>query len=197
MKKIILIIIVLVIVGAAYYTFTYFPSPSLVGGWSHAREEDSGETIVYRNEKYYSPSLSRYRERFTYAPNNTCSSLKLAPNDAHYMVEIPCSLTQEGSEKILTLNSTAYTILEMTKRKLLLKKRINLSLNSSYCEKDSDCIAVKNPSNGCYYGYFNKDATDAINEFTNNPKPMVMDCPTWSEVYCDSDNTCTADRDNK
>ncbi len=66
--------------------------------------------------------------------------------------------------------------------------------NPGYCEQDSDCIAVKNPSNGCYYSFFNKNATDAINEFKNNPKPMVMDCPTWSEVYCDARNQCTAER---
>ncbi len=76
-------------------------------------------------------------------------------------------------------------------------KKIDIASNPNYCEKDSDCIAVKNPSNGCYYGYFNKDATDAINEFKNNSKPWVMDCPTWGEIYCDSDNICTADRDNR
>ena len=70
---------------------------------------------------------------------------------------------------------------------------INLSANPNYCQTNADCIAIPNPSNHCYSGYFNKNASEAIEEFKNNPKIMKQDCPKFSEVYCDN-NKCTADR---
>ncbi|MCD4705288.1 hypothetical protein K8R66_04415 [bacterium] len=70
---------------------------------------------------------------------------------------------------------------------------VDLSSNFSYCQTDDDCVAVSNPSNGCYFGYFNKNASKAIEEFENNLRMMKQDCPKFGKVYC-KNNKCVADR---
>ncbi len=70
---------------------------------------------------------------------------------------------------------------------------IDLSTNFNYCQTNNDCIAIPNPSNSCYFGYFNKNASKAIEEFENNPKIMNQDCPKFGNVYCNN-NKCTADK---
>jgi len=72
---------------------------------------------------------------------------------------------------------------------------IDLSLNPGYCQNDGDCLAIANPGNGCYYGYFNKNATAAIEKYKNNRQMMIQDCPNFGQVYCDMiNNKCTAKR---
>ena len=63
----------------------------------------------------------------------------------------------------------------------------------NYCKTTEDCLVVPNPSNGCYSGYFNKNATEAIKKFKDDRKMMIQDCPKFGEVYC-KNNTCAADR---
>ena len=70
---------------------------------------------------------------------------------------------------------------------------VDLTLNPNYCQTADDCLAVPNPGNGCYFAYFNKNATEAIEEFKNDKKMMLQDCPQFGDVYC-KDNKCTADR---
>jgi len=67
------------------------------------------------------------------------------------------------------------------------------SSNPNYCKTTEDCLVVPNPSNGCYSGYFNKNATEAIKKFKDDRKMMIQDCPKFGEVYC-KNNTCAADR---
>jgi|SRR3989338_3101218 len=68
-----------------------------------------------------------------------------------------------------------------------------LKAKPDYCQTDEDCVAIPNPSNACYFGYFNINATTAIAEFKNNSQIMIQDCPVFSETYCNN-NKCVADR---
>ncbi len=74
-------------------------------------------------------------------------------------------------------------------------KPVSLTDNPRQCTVDADCVAIPNPSNGCYFGYFNISATRSISEFKNNPQIMVQDCPRFGQVYCDiNKKVCSADR---
>lgn len=69
---------------------------------------------------------------------------------------------------------------------------VNLSENPGYCETASDCVAIPNPSNHCYFAAFNKNAFEAIEKFKNNSQMMPMDCPEFQKVSCDK-NKCLSE----
>ena len=101
----------------------------------------------------------------------TCGECKCYQGQAKNNIEIPCN----GEDYLF--------------------KNIDLYTNPSYCQSSNECIAIANPSNGCYFGYFNKNASAAIKEFKDNKRTMIQDCPNFSPVYCDTNiNKCTANR---
>ena len=68
-------------------------------------------------------------------------------------------------------------------------------VNPDYCQIDNDCVAIPNPGNRCYFGYFNKNSISSIEKFKNDSPMMIQDCPNFSQVYCDTvNNKCTANR---
>lgn len=67
-----------------------------------------------------------------------------------------------------------------------------LSGNPQACNQAEDCVAINNPSNPCYKAYFNKDSTDAIEEYKNTKNMMKQDCPQFGPAVC-LDNKCQAE----
>lgn len=81
------------------------------GTWIHVQEEDEvGKPTIYRNSKSYDPPPTRFRHKFTYNDGGTCQSLQLAPNDAHFMKDVPCSFKIESGEGKLTLQGQSYWV---------------------------------------------------------------------------------------
>lgn len=86
--------------------------------WVNAYEEGA---LIYRNSKYYSPPPSRFRHSFIYHQRK-CESLQLASNDAHYLKEVDCSITQDGDTTIFELGIKTYEIQELTNEKMALSE---------------------------------------------------------------------------
>ncbi len=69
------------------------------------------------------------------------------------------------------------------------EEEVDLSENPSYCQSDNDCLMIPNPANSCYFGYFNKNAIEAMKEFRKSSAMMKQDCPRPTGVVCE-DNKC-------
>ena len=65
--------------------------------WTDSREEnpEGATSNIYRPCNYREFTPSRYRHRIEFKEGGKCTSLKLAPNDAHYMVEATWSYDKD------------------------------------------------------------------------------------------------------
>jgi len=96
--------------------------------WIHFREEDDDPTIaVYRPSDFVSLTPSRFRMKYRFQENGSCSWLSLAPNDAHYMTNGTCDYPENGGN-IITIHKASgeklgeLIILELNDSILKLKK---------------------------------------------------------------------------
>lgn len=96
--------------------------PTIAGTWIHAYEEDTENNLVYRNSETYTPPPSRFRHYFIFKENNICSSLQLAPDDAHYLKDVNCGLTTEGKITFLNLENEKYLVINQSESRLVLQK---------------------------------------------------------------------------
>jgi hypothetical protein len=65
--------------------------------------------------------------------------------------------------------------------------------SSTYCEKNSDCVAVPNPNNSCYKAYFNIYAQAEIEAYRNHDGFMIQDCPYYGPAVC-LNHICTGQK---
>jgi len=71
--------------------------------WIHSREEEKDPAIaIYRPSDSVSLPPSRFRMKYRFQENGSCSWLTLAPNDAHYMTNGTCDYP-ENSGNIITI----------------------------------------------------------------------------------------------
>ncbi|MFA6397634.1 MAG: hypothetical protein WDK96_02190 [Candidatus Paceibacterota bacterium] len=134
------------------------------GTWIHAQEEDTEGNLVYRNSEAYTPSSVRFRHYIIFKENNICSSLQLAPNDAHYLKDVNCSLTTDSGITFLNLDNEKYRIINQSESKIVLQKiednsEIISGGGQQYCSKDLDCACGVNiETRSCFLG--NKEYVD-------------------------------------
>lgn len=94
--------------------------------------------------------------------------------------------TRDVDQQQIANNSTIQNINQVTNSSTNTPVPPNNSYltSSTYCEKDSDCIAVPNPNNNCYKAYFNIYATDEIEAYKAQDRFMIQDCPYYGPAIC-------------
>jgi hypothetical protein len=96
--------------------------------WVDSREEmeDGSSKLIYRPCDYKDFAPSRYRQRLEFQENGHAAALKLAPNDAHYMVSGSWSYDKE--QKTITVRDEPgnpilkYKVLSLSKDRMELEK---------------------------------------------------------------------------
>ena len=120
---------------------------SIKGTWIHAQEEDTEGNLVYRNSGTYTPLPARFRHYFFLKENNICSSLQLAPNDAHYLKDVNCNLITSGGVTFLNLDNKKYRIVNQSDSKLVLQKvETNITTDLEIYQNDTYGFGFKYPS---------------------------------------------------
>jgi hypothetical protein len=134
------------------------PTNSIKGTWINAREEDTENTLIYRNSKTYTAPPSRFRHYFIFKENNICSSIQLAQDDAQYLKDVNCSLTTDEGVTFLNLDNEKYYVISQSDSMIVLQK-INTTPvvvddnGEKYCSKDSDCACGVNiKTKSCFAG---------------------------------------------
>ena len=90
---------------------------NLYNCWTDSREEyEQGSSLrIYRPCEFKAFPLSRFRHRIEFKENGECSSLQLAPNDAHFMAS--ANWTYDKATKMITAKDESGKI--MFKAKLI------------------------------------------------------------------------------
>jgi len=82
-------------------------STFIIGEWARSYEEEvdqNDDFNIFRNLNDYSPPPSRFRESYVFNTDGICSSLQLAPNDAHYFVSCTWKLEVYQGTEILSIS---------------------------------------------------------------------------------------------
>lgn len=102
--------------------------PLLKQSWTESHEENPSQNIrIYRPSDYKEFPVTRYRQLFIFQDNNKCDYLKLAANDAHFMILGTWAYEEEN--KILTIFNKEsevahkYEMMELRKNVLKLRRK--------------------------------------------------------------------------